>query len=94
MSFAVFASSLVVKLYSDQLLGRLLKEGFFASGLGLSMWKPINTFLYDWWPLKELAATYSKISQVPVELVKTQSESDGFTFGKNIIGNPDGNKIA
>lgn len=45
------------------------KEGFTLIGW-VAMWKPINEFLYGWWPQLELVKTYKKLSQVPIEIKK------------------------
>ncbi len=93
LSAAVFASSLMALHLPDSFLTKLLKEGLLLLGW-VSMWKPINIFLYDWWPLRDEAKVYLKISETPLEFVKTESTPDNFKLMKNIIVSPNGNKIA
>ena len=36
----------------------------------VAMWRPMQIFLYDWWPLLRVGHIYEKLSRVPVELRK------------------------
>ena len=37
----------------------------------VAMWRPMEIYLYDWWPLGRRAKMLKKLSQIPVELRKT-----------------------
>jgi hypothetical protein len=45
----------------------LLRESLTIAGW-VAMWRPMQIFLYDWWPLLYMARLYEKLSRVPVEL--------------------------
>jgi hypothetical protein len=45
----------------------LFREGLLISGW-VAMWKPIQIFLYDWWPLRHRMQTLLKISAMEVEI--------------------------
>ena len=45
----------------------VLQEGLLISGW-VAMWRPIQTFLYDWWPLRNLRILYDRLSRIPVEI--------------------------
>jgi len=36
----------------------------------VAMWRPMQIYLYDWWPLLRRSRIYAKLSQMPVELVQ------------------------
>lgn len=57
----------------SDLLGSMRYEAFFIMAW-VSMWKPINTFLYEWWPIAESMQIFRQLSQVEVE-VRTREES-------------------
>ncbi|RYF94314.1 MAG: hypothetical protein EOO02_23720, partial [Chitinophagaceae bacterium] len=38
-----------------------------------AMWKPVSTFLYDWWPMAESMQLYRRLSRIDVE-VKAREE--------------------
>jgi hypothetical protein len=32
------------------------------------MWRPLEIFLYDWWPLRRMVRLYRKLAAMPTEL--------------------------
>ena len=36
----------------------------------VAMWRPMQIYLYDWWPLLQLRRVFAKLSHMPVELVQ------------------------
>jgi len=46
-------------------LGRILQEGLLILGW-VAMWRPLQIFLYDWWPIRHQARIYDKLALVPV----------------------------
>ena len=62
-------------LLSRMLLGHaadawaaVVRESLTIGGW-VAMWRPMQIYLYDWWPLLRLRRTLSKLSHMPVELV-------------------------
>lgn len=45
-----------------------LREGLLIAGW-VAMWRPMQTYLYDWWPLRRRQRIFTKLSQMPVEVV-------------------------
>ena len=64
LSFAV-VGALVLK-NANHFLALFFKEGILLIGW-VSMWKPVNIFLYDWWPLADLKKIYDKLSVVRID---------------------------
>jgi len=50
-----------------QRIGELLRESF-AIGGWVAMWRPLEVFLYDWWPLRSERKLYDRLSAMPVEV--------------------------
>jgi hypothetical protein len=51
----------------------VLRESLTIAGW-VAMWRPMQIYLYDWWPLRRRGRVYAKLSQMPVEVVpKTTS---------------------
>jgi hypothetical protein len=48
-------------------LFRLIRESLTIAGW-VAMWRPMQIFLYDWWPLRRLGRIYEGLSRMPVEL--------------------------
>ena len=38
----------------------------------VAMWRPMQIYLYDWWPLRRRGRIYAKLSQMPVEVVSKE----------------------
>ena|GEM_PF-368263 len=45
-----------------------LRESLYIAGW-VAMWQPMQTYLYDWWPIRRRRRTYLNLSTVPVEVV-------------------------
>ena len=48
----------------------VLREGLIIAGLGVAMWRPMEIFLYEWWPLLRKGRLYEKLSRMHVEVRK------------------------
>lgn len=48
-------------------LARILQEGLLIMGW-VAMWRPVQIFLYDWWPLRMRRRVLEKLQQIPVEI--------------------------
>jgi hypothetical protein len=46
----------------------ILRESLTIAGW-VAMWRPMEIYLYDWWPLRRTSRLYQKLSQIPVQLV-------------------------
>ncbi len=46
---------------------RMLQESLTIVGW-VAMWRPLETYLYDWWPVRRRQRVFQKMSRMPVEL--------------------------
>jgi hypothetical protein len=66
-------SSRAIVARSDSDWAGYLSEGLLIVGW-VAMWRPLETYLYDWWPVRLKRLIYTKLSVMPVEVVpKKQS---------------------
>jgi hypothetical protein len=49
-------------------VGRFVEESLIILGW-VANWKPIEIFLYDWWPLARRRDLYRRLAQAPVSIV-------------------------
>lgn len=49
-------------------LGNLLQQGLLIIGW-VANWRPVQIFLYDWWPLSREAELYGILSRIPVKVL-------------------------
>jgi len=47
----------------------IAREGLIIAGW-VAMWRPMEIFLYEWWPLLRKGRLYQKLSRMPVEVRK------------------------
>ena len=61
-------------IVASETVGRILQESLLILGW-VAMWRPLQIFLYDWWPMRHRARVFDKLARVPVE-VRPSRESD------------------
>ena len=73
---AIGMTILVACLVLSQIAGRYLAEGPFRSLVEQSLpilgwvanWRPLEIFLYEWWPLARRRDLYRRLSAAPLEI--------------------------
>ncbi len=70
-------------LLSKMLLGHavgtwaaVVRESLTIAGW-VAMWRPMQIYLYDWWPLLRRRRIYTKLSHMPVELIQKGPKLSG-----------------
>jgi hypothetical protein len=55
-------------------LGEIIRESLTIGGW-VSMWRPLEIFLYDWWPIRNEARLADRLAKMPVRIryMKTQA---------------------
>lgn len=48
-------------------LSAVLREGLMIGGW-VGMWRPLEVFLYDWWPIRTEAARFDRLAAMPVRI--------------------------
>jgi hypothetical protein len=61
-------------LISDEGRARLVSESLVIGGW-VALWRPMEIFLYDWWPLLADARLFDRLSEMPVTLEIKPSSS-------------------
>lgn len=63
----IAAQQMISSLAKTGLLWSIVEEGFLISGW-VAMWRPIQVFLYDWWPIRRRRLIFEKLAKIPVML--------------------------
>jgi hypothetical protein len=61
-------SQFVSRFGGESAVARLFREGLLIVGW-VAMWRPLEIFLYDWWPILGDERIYDRLSQIPVRIV-------------------------
>jgi hypothetical protein len=48
-------------------IGVLMREGMVIGGW-VAMWRPLEIFLYDWWPIRAERRLFDRLAMMPVQI--------------------------
>ena len=69
---AAFAAGALLASMTSGPLAPILRESLLIGGW-VAMWRPLETFLYDWWPIVGERRLHDRLSHMPVRIVYTGS---------------------
>jgi hypothetical protein len=72
IALAFLAASIAVGDAVARYLGagrvsEVIREGFLIGGW-VAMWRPLEVFLYDWWPIRAEGRLLQRLSTMPVRI--------------------------
>jgi hypothetical protein len=66
VAITMLAADLVAGALSGT-IGEIVRESLIIGGW-VAMWRPLEIFLYDWWPIRREARLFDRLSAMPVRL--------------------------
>jgi hypothetical protein len=69
LTVCVVAGELLVSFFGDQPVVTILQESFLIGGW-VAMWRPMEIFLYEWWPIRNERRLLEKMSRMEVRIVE------------------------
>jgi hypothetical protein len=67
LTTSIAVGDAVAGYLGDSRLGGIIREGFLIGGW-VAMWRPLEVFLYDWWPIRAEGRLLQRLSTMPVRL--------------------------
>ncbi|HEX9200704.1 MAG TPA: hypothetical protein VF865_14165 [Acidobacteriaceae bacterium] len=67
LAFAVAIGNFLASWMKGGDVGQILREMLVVGGW-VSMWRPLEIFLYDWWPIREEAQLSDRLAAMPVRI--------------------------
>src|SRR6266403_2771281 len=67
LASAIAFGDFLAGLMKGRRLGEIVRESFTIGGW-VSMWRPLEIFLYDWWPIRDEARLYDRLAAMPVRI--------------------------
>jgi len=64
---AIVVGNALAKSLGPGPVADFVREGFLIGGW-VSMWRPLEVFLYDWWPIRAEARLLDRLSVMPVRI--------------------------
>ena len=87
LALSVALGGVVESALEGSRLGVLLREGLLIGGW-VAMWRPIEIFLYDWWPIRAEAKLFDRLSAMPVRIVYTGSDLEAWRRDWPAVSSP------
>ena len=76
---SAFVASTFVRRFASEPFAPILRESFLIGGW-VAMWRPLELFLYDWWPIVGERRMYGRLSRMAVRIVYARAQTPGGTF--------------
>jgi hypothetical protein len=73
LAASVAVGEVIERVAAGRSVGALLRESVLIGGW-VAMWRPLETFLYDWWPIRAEARIFDRLSAMPVEIASGSKE--------------------
>jgi hypothetical protein len=67
LTVLIGAGEMVQSALAGRHLGQILRESLLIGGW-VAMWRPLEIFLYDWWPIRAEAQRFDRLSAMPIRL--------------------------
>jgi hypothetical protein len=77
---AFMLAGAVARVLGQTTVSALFRESMIIGGW-VAMWRPIEIFLYDWWPIRAERRLYDRLSVMPARVTFTPATSDAGASG-------------
>jgi hypothetical protein len=67
LATAIALGDFLANLMKTSRIGEILRESLTIGGW-VSMWRPLEVFLYDWWPIRNEAQLSDRLAAMPVRI--------------------------
>jgi hypothetical protein len=67
LAASLLIGDVVAWLLGEYRIGEIIRESFLIGGW-VAMWRPLEVFLYDWWPIRADARLADRLSAMPVRI--------------------------
>jgi hypothetical protein len=67
LAASIAVGDAVAGYLEESRIGEVIREGFLIGGW-VAMWRPLEVFLYDWWPIRADGRLLQRLSTMPVRI--------------------------
>jgi hypothetical protein len=68
LAASIVGADLLEMRVGDGAMFQLFRESILIGGW-VAMWRPMEIFLYDWWPVRHERRVYERLSRAPVQTI-------------------------
>jgi hypothetical protein len=72
LAISVVGGNVAASLLQDTQFAGLARESLLIGGW-VAMWRPLEVFLYDWWPIRAEARLFDRLSAMTVRVMPSRS---------------------
>jgi hypothetical protein len=72
LAISIVTGDLVAAMLRDTRFAGVARESLLIGGW-VAMWRPLEVFLYDWWPIRAEARLFDRLSAMAVRVVPSRS---------------------
>jgi hypothetical protein len=67
LAASILAGEFIAGAVAGSRVADIMRESFLIGGW-VAMWRPLEVFLYEWWPIRAEARLFDRLSAMPVRL--------------------------
>jgi hypothetical protein len=71
LGISLLLGDFIANALRGRTIGELLREGLLIGGW-VAMWRPMEIFLYAWWPIRDEARLFDRLAKMPVRIAYTR----------------------
>ena len=72
LAISIVTGDLVAAILRDTRFAGVARESLLIGGW-VAMWRPLEVFLYDWWPIRAEARLFDRLSAMAIRVVPSRS---------------------
>jgi len=78
LALSLLLGDVLARLLGERRISEILRESLLIGGW-VAMWRPMEVFLYDWWPIRADARLADRLSAMPVRIsYNTDANADAW----------------
>jgi hypothetical protein len=74
LAMMIFAGDLISTAMAESKFAEILREGLLIGGW-VAMWRPLEVFLYDWWPMRSRTRLFDRLANLSLQIIPVSSHS-------------------
>ena len=94
LAASIGVGDFIASAWPGRRIGEVLRESLLIGGW-VAMWRPLEIFLYDWWPIRADARLFDRLAAMPVRITYTQdANSEAWRRDWPVMPAPSGERTA
>jgi hypothetical protein len=70
LAISLLVGDFIADILRGRTVGELVRESLLIGGW-VAMWRPLEIFLYSWWPIRDEARLFDRLATMPVRIAYT-----------------------